>query len=208
MIAWHIFAVDHVAVLTVVMLQCVWSLTDEWINFLFCWSTKQTCIKIHMYIYIYIYIKIHMYIYIYVNSQCSSIKWIERSTECVLPRIQVFIYIYIYIYIWILIKIHMYIYIYIYINTCILGRTHSVERSIHLIEEHWLLTYIYIYIWILIYIYIYIYIWILIQVCFVDQQNKKLIHSSVKLHTHWSITTVNTATWSTAKICHAIMLLC
>ena len=34
------------------------------------------------------------------------------------------------------------IYIYIYINTCILGRTYSVERSIHLIEEH----YIYIYI--------------------------------------------------------------
>ena len=28
------------------------------------------------------------------------------------------------------------IYIYIYINTCILGRTYSVERSIHLIEEH------------------------------------------------------------------------
>ena len=27
-------------------------------------------------------------------------------------------------------------YIYIYINTCILGRTYSVERSIHLIEEH------------------------------------------------------------------------
>ena len=30
----------------------------------------------------------------------------------------------------------VYIYIYIYINTCILGRTYSVERSIHLIEEH------------------------------------------------------------------------
>ena len=29
--------------------------------------------------------------------------------------------------------------IYIYIYTCILGRTYSVERSIHLIEEHWLL---------------------------------------------------------------------
>ena len=28
------------------------------------------------------------------------------------------------------------VYIYIYINTCILGRTYSVERSIHLIEEH------------------------------------------------------------------------
>ena len=27
-------------------------------------------------------------------------------------------------------------YIYIYIYTCILGRTFSVERSIHLIEEH------------------------------------------------------------------------
>ena len=26
-----------------------------------------------------------------INSQCSSIKWIERSTEYVLPRIQVFI---------------------------------------------------------------------------------------------------------------------
>ena len=35
-----------------------------------------------------------------INSQCSSIKWIERSTEYVLPRIQVFIYIYIYIYIY------------------------------------------------------------------------------------------------------------
>ena len=31
-----------------------------------------------------------------INNQCSSIKWIERSTEYVLPRIQVFIYIYIY----------------------------------------------------------------------------------------------------------------
>ena len=41
----------------------------------------------------------------------------------------------------------IYIYIYIYINTCILGRTYSVERSIHLIEEHWLLIYIYIYIY-------------------------------------------------------------
>ena len=28
-----------------------------------------------------------------INSQCSSIKWIERSTEYVLPRIQVFIYL-------------------------------------------------------------------------------------------------------------------
>ena len=28
------------------------------------------------------------------------------------------------------------VYIYIYISTCILGRTYSVERSIHLIEEH------------------------------------------------------------------------
>ena len=28
-----------------------------------------------------------------INSQCSSIKWIERSTRYVLPRIQVFIYI-------------------------------------------------------------------------------------------------------------------
>ena len=30
---------DHVAVLTVVMLQCVWSLTDEWINFLLVYET-------------------------------------------------------------------------------------------------------------------------------------------------------------------------
>ena len=29
-----------------------------------------------------------------INSQCSSIKWIERSTEYVLPRVQVYIYIY------------------------------------------------------------------------------------------------------------------
>ena len=28
-----------------------------------------------------------------INSQCSSIKWIERSTKYFLPRIQVFIYI-------------------------------------------------------------------------------------------------------------------
>ena len=31
-----------------------------------------------------------------INSQCSSIKWIERSTEYVLPRIQVYIYLYTY----------------------------------------------------------------------------------------------------------------
>ena len=31
------------------MLQCVWRLTEEWINVR--WSTKQTCIKIHMYSY-------------------------------------------------------------------------------------------------------------------------------------------------------------
>ena len=30
---------NHVAVLTVVMLQCVWSLTDEWINFLLVYET-------------------------------------------------------------------------------------------------------------------------------------------------------------------------
>ena len=37
---------------------------------------------------------------------------------------------------------YIYIYIYIYIlhiNTCILGITYFVERSIHLIEEHLLL---------------------------------------------------------------------
>ena len=34
------------------------------------------------------------------------------------------------------VKIAEKIYIYIYINTCTLGRTYSVERSIHLIEEH------------------------------------------------------------------------
>ena len=28
-----------------------------------------------------------------INSQCSSIKWIERSTEYVLPRIQVCMYV-------------------------------------------------------------------------------------------------------------------
>ena len=39
-----------------------------------------------------------------INSQCSSIKWIERSTEYVLPRIQVCT-IYIYIYIHQLVKI-------------------------------------------------------------------------------------------------------
>ena len=33
-------------------------------------------------------------------------------------------------------RFYIYIYIYIYINTCILARTYSVERSIHLIEEH------------------------------------------------------------------------
>ena len=44
------------------------------------------------------------------------------------------LYIYIYIY------IHTYIYTRSTQNTCILGRTHFVERSIHLIDEHWVLT--------------------------------------------------------------------
>ena len=33
-------------------------------------------------------------IYIYIFNQCSSIKWIDRSTKYVLPRIQVFIHIF------------------------------------------------------------------------------------------------------------------
>ena len=33
-------------------------------------------------------------------------------------------------------EVYIYIYIYIYVNTCTLGRTYSVQRSIHLIEEH------------------------------------------------------------------------
>jgi len=36
-----------------------------------------------------------------INSQCSSIKLIERSTKYVLPRIQVFTYMHIYIHIYI-----------------------------------------------------------------------------------------------------------
>ena len=49
---------DHVAVLTVVMLQCVWSLTDEWINFLLVHETdrdKSVLFSYFQYIYIYIY---------------------------------------------------------------------------------------------------------------------------------------------------------
>ena len=40
-----------------------------------------------------------------------------------------------------LFMIHTYIHTYIntYIHTCILSRTYFVERSIHLVEEHWLL---------------------------------------------------------------------
>ena len=37
------------------------------------------------------------------------------------------------------IHVSVILYISMYINTCILGRTYFVERSIHLIEEHWLL---------------------------------------------------------------------
>ena len=37
------------------------------------------------------------------------------------------------------IHVSVILYISTYINTCILGRTYLVERSIHLIEEHWLL---------------------------------------------------------------------
>ena len=44
-----------------------------------------------------------------INSQCSSIKWIERSTKYVLPRIQVYIHTYIHIQ-----HIHTYIHTYTY----------------------------------------------------------------------------------------------
>ena len=37
------------------------------------------------------------------------------------------------------IHVSVILYISMYINTCILGRTYFIERSIHLIEEHWLL---------------------------------------------------------------------
>ena len=39
-----------------------------------------------------------------IDSQCSSINWFERSTEYVLPRIQVILYIYIYIFLFTLVR--------------------------------------------------------------------------------------------------------
>ena len=85
-----------------------------------------------------------------VNTQCSSIKWIERSTKCVLPRIQVFwverVYIYVCMY------IYKYIYIYIYIIN-----NHNQCSSIKWIERstEYVLPRIQVYIYIYIYIYIY-----------------------------------------------------
>ena len=49
------------------MLQCVWRLTEEWINGR--WSTKQTCIQIHMYSYWVDYMLIYIYIYVYIHSE-------------------------------------------------------------------------------------------------------------------------------------------
>ena len=64
----------------------------------------------YIYIYIYIYILIitgvqakrsmitpEAWTPVVINSQCSSIKWIERSTEYVLPRIQVCMYVCMYV---------------------------------------------------------------------------------------------------------------
>ena len=66
-------------------------------------------------------------------------------------------------------------YVCMYVNTCILGRTYSVERSIHLIEEHWLLIitgvqasgviivyvcmYVCMYIWVYVFVYVCMYVY-------------------------------------------------
>ena len=71
------------------MLQCVWKLTEGW-------STKQNCIKIHMYSHWVDYMLIHIYIYIYSSSVRLlnlsfmnlflrlTMDWELRQLECVI----------------------------------------------------------------------------------------------------------------------------
>ena len=95
-------------------------ISNIYISFVSLGETKEKTKGIYIYIYFWnvnlfvhecVYIYIYIYIYILIitgvqasgviidrllrQCQCSSIKWIERSTEYVLPRIQVYIYIYI-----------------------------------------------------------------------------------------------------------------
>ena len=62
----------------------IWRLTDEWINI--CWSTKQNCIKMHMYSYWVVYMLIYKYIFSNYWMRLSRIWRILQIKEGVIHR--------------------------------------------------------------------------------------------------------------------------